>query len=178
MHSVTSARGDPSRLETGACRESKLPEKYIPELKEAASAAGIKWEDFTVTDNTCPAKPMTKNLAAILGEDIDLVGLSLTPPSGPHIAAGWRHLFPFAPSTCTRVCACGCTGIAPKRCTPLVPMFRGVHVWCLSLTPPPGCGGGKGGGLTSPPVIVFAAGWPCRCTGAAEISLPAVACLL
>lgn len=101
MHSVTSARGDPSRLEIEACRDSKLPEKYIPELKEAASAAGIKWEDFTVTDNTCPAKPMTKNLAAILGEDIDLVGLSLTLPSGPHIAAGWRHQFPFAPSTCT-----------------------------------------------------------------------------
>mmetsp|Transcript_20176 Transcript_20176/g.60860 ORF Transcript_20176/g.60860 Transcript_20176/m.60860 type:complete len:491 (+) Transcript_20176:281-1753(+) len=53
-------------------RESKLPEKYIPELREAASKAGIKWDDFTITDNTCPAKPLTKNLAAVISDDVEI----------------------------------------------------------------------------------------------------------
>ena len=93
MHHVMTVCSDSSRLEIGACRESKLPEKYIPELKEAASNAGIKWEDFTVTDNTCPAKPLSKNLASILGDDIDLVGPP-PPPQNPPCRPGWSHIGP------------------------------------------------------------------------------------
>lgn len=54
-------------------RESKLPKKYIPELKQALEGAGVNytWDDFTVTDNSCPAKPMTKTLLAMLSDDFN-----------------------------------------------------------------------------------------------------------
>lgn len=51
-------------------RESKLPEKYIPELREAAENAGLKWEDFTLTDNSCPPKPVRKGPLEELELDI------------------------------------------------------------------------------------------------------------
>jgi violaxanthin de-epoxidase len=51
-------------------REAKFPEKYAPELREAASRAGISWDDFQLTDNSCPAKPPMKTLAQIFTDDI------------------------------------------------------------------------------------------------------------
>ncbi|KAI8469658.1 MAG: Violaxanthin de-epoxidase-domain-containing protein [Monoraphidium minutum] len=38
-------------------RDRQLPADIIPELREAAKGAGIKWEDFKVTDNTCGPHP-------------------------------------------------------------------------------------------------------------------------
>ena len=38
-------------------RESKLPEEYVPELREAFAKVGVKFEDFAVTDNTCGPEP-------------------------------------------------------------------------------------------------------------------------
>ena len=45
------------------CRASKLPEQYIPEISEALKKAGLKWEDFKVTDNTCGPHPPQESLA-------------------------------------------------------------------------------------------------------------------
>ncbi|KAK9815828.1 hypothetical protein WJX72_010371 [[Myrmecia] bisecta] len=53
-------------------RESKLPEKYIPEFKEAVEKAGLKWEDFKTTDNTCKPHPPPKNIVEVVGRDIGL----------------------------------------------------------------------------------------------------------
>ena len=47
----------------GLCRASKLPEQYIPEISEALKKAGLKWEDFKVTDNTCGPHPPQESLA-------------------------------------------------------------------------------------------------------------------
>jgi violaxanthin de-epoxidase len=38
-------------------RASAFPAEYAPEMKKAAEAVGLKWEDFTLTDNTCPPHP-------------------------------------------------------------------------------------------------------------------------
>ena len=46
-----------------SCRASKLPEQYIPEISEALKKAGLKWEDFKVTDNTCGPHPPQESLA-------------------------------------------------------------------------------------------------------------------
>lgn len=53
-------------------RESKLPERLVPELRAAAEAAGLDWDKFTPTDNSCPAKPLPKKLAEVLKDDINL----------------------------------------------------------------------------------------------------------
>jgi len=34
-------------------RAPALPKEYIPELREAVAKVGLKWDDFTLTDNTC-----------------------------------------------------------------------------------------------------------------------------
>lgn len=44
-------------------RERSLPEQYIPELRAAAEAAGLDWDKFVVTDNSCPPKPPPASLA-------------------------------------------------------------------------------------------------------------------
>ena len=54
-------------------RERSLPEKYVPELKEAAEAAGLRWEDFELTDNSCPAKPERLGPFEELEEDLEKV---------------------------------------------------------------------------------------------------------
>jgi violaxanthin de-epoxidase len=51
-------------------RESSLPEAYIPELREAAERAGINWDDFVITDNTCPPKPEQLGPFEELEEDL------------------------------------------------------------------------------------------------------------
>jgi len=51
-------------------RESKLPEKYIPELKIAAENAGLSWGDFMITDNSCPPKPLSKGPLEELQSDL------------------------------------------------------------------------------------------------------------
>ena len=54
-------------------RSSSLPEEYIPELRAAAESAGMKWEDFTITDNSCPPKPVFKGPFEELEEDLERV---------------------------------------------------------------------------------------------------------
>jgi hypothetical protein len=38
-------------------RASKFPAEYAPVMKKAAADVGLAWEDFTLTDNTCPDHP-------------------------------------------------------------------------------------------------------------------------
>jgi violaxanthin de-epoxidase len=51
-------------------RSRSLPVELIPELKEKAEAAGLDWSKFTITDNTCPAKPPARGPLEELKEDI------------------------------------------------------------------------------------------------------------
>eukprot|EP00798_Chlamydomonas_sp_ICE-L_P010130 gene10129-8030_t len=52
-------------------REKELPAKYIPELKAAATAAGINWDDMKITDNTCgPHPPLPKGFVDVLRQDV------------------------------------------------------------------------------------------------------------
>jgi len=54
-------------------RERTLPEKYVPELREAAEAAGLDWNEFVLTDNSCPAKPARVGPFEELEEDLERV---------------------------------------------------------------------------------------------------------
>lgn len=54
-------------------RESKLPDQYIPELREAAEKVGLKWDEFIITDNTCPPHPPPKSLVEELEDDLTKV---------------------------------------------------------------------------------------------------------
>lgn len=54
-------------------RARSLPEAYVPELKEAAERAGLAWDDFTLTDNTCPPKPERIGPFEELEEDLERV---------------------------------------------------------------------------------------------------------
>lgn len=51
-------------------REAHLPDKYIPDLREATKKAGLDWDKFLVTDNSCPPHPPRKNPIQELGDDI------------------------------------------------------------------------------------------------------------
>lgn len=51
-------------------RSRSLPPELIPELKEKAEAAGLDWSKFTITDNSCPAKPPPRGPIEELKEDI------------------------------------------------------------------------------------------------------------
>ena len=51
-------------------RASSLPTDLIPELKEQAEAAGLDWNKFIITDNSCPPKPVQKGPLEELQEDI------------------------------------------------------------------------------------------------------------
>jgi len=51
-------------------RSRSLPPELIPELKEKAEAAGLDWSKFTLTDNSCPAKPPTRGPIEEFKEDI------------------------------------------------------------------------------------------------------------
>lgn len=51
-------------------RERSLPEKYIPELKVAAEAAGLDWAKFQLTDNSCPLHPPPKAPLEEIADDI------------------------------------------------------------------------------------------------------------
>ena len=44
-------------------RLRKLPTEFVPEFEAAVSKVGLKWTDFTVTDNTCGAQPPPPTLA-------------------------------------------------------------------------------------------------------------------
>ena len=46
------------------CRSPSLPEQYLPQFKESVKKAGLKWEDFKVTDNSCGPHPEPKGLLA------------------------------------------------------------------------------------------------------------------
>jgi violaxanthin de-epoxidase len=54
-------------------RESHLPDEYIPELREAAKSAGLNWDDFTITDNSCPPKPQMTGPFEELEDDLEKV---------------------------------------------------------------------------------------------------------
>eukprot|EP00891_Asterochloris_glomerata_P009375 jgi/Astpho2/9375/Aster-01644 len=45
-------------------RSPSLPEQYLPQFKESVKKAGLKWEDFKVTDNSCGPHPEPKGLLA------------------------------------------------------------------------------------------------------------------
>mmetsp|Transcript_2805 Transcript_2805/g.3907 ORF Transcript_2805/g.3907 Transcript_2805/m.3907 type:complete len:473 (-) Transcript_2805:34-1452(-) len=47
-------------------RDSTVPADIIPRVAEACQRAGIKWEDFTLTDNSC--KPQTENPTLLRAE--------------------------------------------------------------------------------------------------------------
>lgn len=47
-----------------------MPTELIPELQAKAEAAGLDWSKFTITDNTCPAKPPPRGPIEELKEDI------------------------------------------------------------------------------------------------------------
>ena len=44
-------------------RASTLPQQYVPEISAALTKAGLKWEDFKVTDNSCGPHPPQESLA-------------------------------------------------------------------------------------------------------------------
>jgi len=52
-------------------RESTFPDKYAPEMRAAAAKVGLKWDDFTLTDNTCKAAPPKQKLQEVLAGDIE-----------------------------------------------------------------------------------------------------------
>lgn len=54
-------------------RANSLPPELIPELRQQAEAAGIKWDDMILTDNTCPAHPPKKDVVTVIEEDIEAV---------------------------------------------------------------------------------------------------------
>lgn len=41
-------------------RASEFPKQYEPEMRQAAAAVGLSWDDFTITDNSCPDHPKKK----------------------------------------------------------------------------------------------------------------------
>lgn len=41
-------------------RAAQFPKEYEPEMRKAAEAVGLKWADFTITDNSCPDHPAKK----------------------------------------------------------------------------------------------------------------------
>ena len=49
------------------CRSPSLPDQYLPQFKESVKKAGLKWEDFKVTDNSCSPHPEPKGLLAKVG---------------------------------------------------------------------------------------------------------------
>jgi len=52
-------------------KAASLPAEYVPELERAAAAAGLKWSDFKLTDNTCgPHPPRAPSLAAQVAREI------------------------------------------------------------------------------------------------------------
>lgn len=38
-------------------RAASFPDEYIPAMRKAAADVGLAWDDFTITDNTCPPHP-------------------------------------------------------------------------------------------------------------------------
>ena len=51
-------------------RTSTLNPDLIPELQVAAEKAGLDWSKFTITDNTCPAKPPPRGPLEEIESDI------------------------------------------------------------------------------------------------------------
>lgn len=45
-------------------REASLPQEYIPEISAAVEKVGLKWDQFKVTDNSCPPHPPQESLVA------------------------------------------------------------------------------------------------------------------
>jgi len=52
-------------------RTRALDPGLIPELQAAAERAGLDWSKFTLTDNSCPAKPIAKGPLEELESDIE-----------------------------------------------------------------------------------------------------------
>jgi hypothetical protein len=60
-------------------REQALPDKYVPELREAAAKVpGLKWEDFVRTDNSCkPIEALNDAALRELERDANILRLDL-----------------------------------------------------------------------------------------------------
>lgn len=43
----------------------RVLQELVPELSAAVEGAGLKWSDFTVTDNSCKPHPPTKSLVQV-----------------------------------------------------------------------------------------------------------------
>ena len=71
-----------------------MPDKYIPELREASQRAGLDWDKFQLTDNSCPPHPPRKNPIQELGDDIVLVRACAKPIVDAHLR---QVLLWFAP---------------------------------------------------------------------------------
>jgi hypothetical protein len=46
-------------------RARSLPQEIVPDLKAAAESAGLKWEDFKATDNSCGPHPPKASLLQV-----------------------------------------------------------------------------------------------------------------
>lgn len=51
-------------------RAASLPPEIVPELREAAERAGLDWDQFKITDNSCPPKPPRRGPFEQLEEDV------------------------------------------------------------------------------------------------------------
>lgn len=43
----------------------------MPELAAAAERAGLRWDEFQLTDNTCPPHPPRRSLVQTLEADVE-----------------------------------------------------------------------------------------------------------
>lgn len=59
-------------------RSSKLPEALVPELRAAAERAGLDWDKFAVTDNTCPPHPARRSVVEELEAPLRSFGKGFT----------------------------------------------------------------------------------------------------
>lgn len=51
-------------------KERALPQELVPELREAAASIGLRWSDFTITNNTCGPQPPQKPLLKEVKDDV------------------------------------------------------------------------------------------------------------
>lgn len=55
------------------CRTKELPEKYIPEIHTALEKIGRRWEDFQLTDNSCPPRRGARSAVERIGRAFEAV---------------------------------------------------------------------------------------------------------
>lgn len=84
-------------------RSASLPPALIPELKEKAEAAGLKWEDFILTDNSCKPRPAKKGLVQEIEQEVEEVEERYAAPALKSFGRGFTVLEKEAESLLTGV---------------------------------------------------------------------------